>query len=538
MFWRPLLRWTMSNSHDMTTATQQLDAESPAPLVSLRGITKRFPNVVANDSVDLDLFPGEVHALLGENGAGKSTLMKILYGFYSADSGTIAVDGEEAHIGSPLDARKLRIGMVFQTFTLIPAMTVAENIALYLPDLPVVLDSRRIAEQIADLGKQYHLDVDPHSPVRDIAIGDQQKVEVLKLLVGRARVLIFDEATRVLAPHEIEGLFQIFERLKEDGYAIVFITHKLREVLACADRITVMKRGRIAGTLTRLEATEEALVALMFGDAIPTEIRQAAGERKTDGAPLLELRSVSTRAEGEGTRLDDIHLEIRAGEIVGVAGVSGNGQRELGDVILGLIACARGRRLLQGVDASSWTAGRIRASGVGYVPEDPLGMGVVPWMTVAQNAALGSIETYARYGGLSLDWDHVQRDIDASFKELSFEALDPWVQVRTLSGGQLQRAVLARELGRGPRLLVASYPTRGLDVRSAIAARRVLATLRDSGGGVLLVSGDLDELFDLSDRLVVLHQGRIVGTFLPHEIDRHKIGYLMTGSGGTNESAA
>ncbi|MCK4303420.1 MAG: ABC transporter ATP-binding protein [Candidatus Eisenbacteria sp.] len=525
----------MFSSHDMTTAMQQLDTESLAPLVSLRGITKRFPNVIANDSVDLDLFRGEVHALLGENGAGKSTLMKILYGFYNADSGSIAVDGEEAHIGSPLDARKLRIGMVFQTFTLIPAMTVAENVALYLPDLPAVLDNRRIAKQIDELGKQYHLDVDPHVPVRDIAIGDQQKVEVLKLLVGQARVLIFDEATRVLAPHEIEGLFGIFERLKEDGYAIVFITHKMREVLACADRITVMKRGRIAGTLIRSKATEEALVALMFGDAIPREIRQMAGRRKTGETPLLELRNVSARAEGKGTRLGDINLQIRPGEIVGVAGVSGNGQRELADVILGLIACARGRRLLQGVDASSWTAGRIRASGVGFVPEDPLGMGLVPWMTVAQNAALGSIETYARYGGLSLDWDHVQRDIGASFKELSFEGLDPWVQVRTLSGGQLQRAVLARELGRRPKLLVASYPTRGLDVRSALAARRVLATLRDNGGGVLLVSEDLDELFGLSDRLVVLHQGRIVGTLLPHRIDRHKIGHLMTGSGGTND---
>ena len=525
----------MASSHDMTTATQRLDTELAAPLVSLRGITKQFPNVLANDSVNLDLFPGEVHALLGENGAGKSTLMKILYGFYNADSGSIAVDGEEVHIRSPLDARNLRIGMVFQTFTLIPAMTVAENIALYLPELPAVLDSRRITEQISDLGKQYHLDVDPFLPVRDIAIGDQQKVEVLKLLVGRARVLIFDEATRVLAPHEIEGLFRIFESLKEDGYAIVFITHKMREVLACADRITVMKHGRIAGMLTRPGATEEALVALMFGDALPNEICQTVEKRKTDGVPLLELRNITTRAEDEGAQLTDINLEIHPGEIVGVAGVSGNGQRELGDAILGLTACSRGRRLLQGVDVTSWTAGRIRASGVGFVPEDPLGMAVIPWMTVAQNAALGSVETYARHKGLSIDWNRVQRDIKSSFEELSLEAPDPWVQVRTLSGGQLQRAVLARELGRRPKLLVASYPTRGLDVRSAIGARRVLATLRDSGGGVLLVSEDLDELFSLSDRLIVLHQGKIVGAFLPHEIDRHKIGHLMTGSGGTNE---
>ena len=271
----PLLRWSMSISHELPKAPQEISPEPAAPLVSLRDITKQFPNVLANDSVNLDLFPGEVHALLGENGAGKSTLMKILYGFYSADSGSIAVDGEEVHIGSPLDARKLRIGMVFQTFTLIPAMTVAENIALYLPELPAILDTRQVAEQIDKLGKQYHLDVDPRSTVRDIAIGDQQKVEVLKLLVGRARVLIFDEATRVLAPHEIERLFQIFEKLKADGYAFVFITHKLREVLACADRITVMKNGQIAGTLPQSEATEESLVALMFGDALPPEIRQA-----------------------------------------------------------------------------------------------------------------------------------------------------------------------------------------------------------------------------------------------------------------------
>jgi ABC-type uncharacterized transport system ATPase subunit len=421
--------------------------------------------------------------------------------------------------------------MVFQTFTLIPAMTVAENIALYLPDLPFTLDARRVADRVAAFAAQYHLAVDPHCPVRDLAIGDQQKVEVLKLLVGDARILIFDEATRVLAPHEIEGLFKIFAKLKEDGYAIVFITHKLREVLACADRITVMKRGRIAGTIHRAEATQEALVALMFGDAAPEEVRGAVGQRNVGDAPLLELREVGTRSGGVGTRVSNIDLEIRAGEIVGVAGVSGNGQRELGDVILGLLPCAHGERLLDGVDATLWSAGRIRASGVGFVPEDPLAMGAVPWMTVVENAALGSVETYARRGGFSLDWAQAKRDLAASFEALSLEALPPSVPMRTLSGGQLQRAVLARELGRRPRLLVASYPTRGLDVHSAIAARRVLSELREAGGGVLLISEDLDELCSLSDRLLVLHAGRIVGSFLPHEIDRHRIGYLMTGSG-------
>jgi len=520
----------MSSRHDMTTATQRLDGETSAPLVSLRGITKRFPNVLANDSVDLDLFPGQVHALLGENGAGKSTLMKILYGFYRADAGSIRIDGEEVHIASPLDARRLRIGMVFQAFTLIPAMTVAENIALYLPDLPLTFDGRRVSGKIRELAGKYSLAVDPMSVVRDIAIGDQQKVEVLKLLVGQARILIFDEATRVLAPHEIEGLFGILEMLKKDGYAIVFITHKMREVLACADRITVMKQGRVSGTTEREAATEKALVELMFGGSVPDEVSK--GGAQTPGDSILELRGVSTHAEAMGVGLGDVNLAIRAGEIVGVAGVSGNGQRELGDLILGLASCTRGKRRIDGADATAWSAAKTRASGVGFIPEDPLAMGVVPWMTLAQNAALGDVETYSRHGGLSIDWERVQQEITASFDELSFEPLEAWVPVRTFSGGQLQKAVLSRELGRHPRLLVASYPTRGLDVRSAIAARRVLAELRERGGGVLLISEDLDELCRLSDRLLVLREGKVVGEFLPHEMDRHKIGHLMTDSGG------
>ncbi|MFZ2781901.1 MAG: ABC transporter ATP-binding protein [Rectinemataceae bacterium] len=509
------------------------DGKTPMPLVSMRGIIKHFPNVIANDSVDLDLFAGEVHVLLGENGAGKSTLMKILYGFYGADSGTVRIHDAEVRIRSPLDARNHGIGMVFQSFTLIPAMTVAENIALYLPELPRFFNIGRIEKQVEEMGARYNLRVDPHLPVRALAVGDQQKVEILKLLVGKAKVLIFDEATSVLAPHEIEDLFGIFSRLKSDGYSIVFITHKMREVLACADKITVMRRGRIAGTVKREFATEAALVALMFGDAEPKLAEARAGKSPQGGQPVMELVNVGTRPRGAGTSLTGIQLRLGQGEIVGVAGVSGNGQRELVDTILGLQPCDTGSRMLFGKDATAWTARRIRAAGVGFVPDDPLAMAVVPWMSLPENMALGNLDAYARAGGFSLAWDKVRSDIASSFENLGFEALPLYAPVRTFSGGQVQRSVLARELGRNPELLVAFYPTRGLDVRSTAAAGRVLLGLRDEGGAVLLVSEDLDELYSLSDRLVVIHKGRIVGDFRPDEMDRHEIGHLMTGSGGS-----
>ena len=502
------------------------------PLVSMRGITKHFPNVIANDSVDLDLFPGEVHVLLGENGAGKSTLMKILYGFYTADSGTIHIQGKEAKIHSPLDARNNGIGMVFQSFTLIPAMSVAENIALYLPDLPSLLNIRALEKQVGVLAARYNLHIDPRLPVRTLSVGDQQKVEILKLLVGNAKVLIFDEATSVLAPHEIEELFGVFARLKADGYAIVFITHKLREVFACADKITVMRRGRIAGTMDRERASEAALVALMFGESEPRLAEARAQIAACDNRPVLELAGVSATSRSSGLALTGVQLTLNQGEIVGIAGVSGNGQRELVDTILGLQPCDTGQRMLFGKDATTWTPKKIRAAGLGFVPDDPLAMAVVPWMSLLQNTALGNLGAYSRSGGFQLAWDKVSGDIAASFQNLGFEALPLYSPVRQFSGGQVQRSVLARELGRKPRLLIAFYPTRGLDVRSAAAAGRVLLSLRNAGGAVLLVSEDLDELYSLSDRLVVIHKGKLVGDFRPDQIDRLKIGHLMTGSGG------
>lgn len=500
------------------------------PLITLRGITKAFPNVLANDHVDLDIYSGEIHGLLGENGAGKSTLMKILYGFYRADSGEIRFNGQPVQIRSPLDARNLRIGMVFQDLALIPAMSVIENIALFLPGLKAVLNKRQIAQRIKEVSERYHLQVDPWAPVWQLSVGEQQKVEVLKLLLADARVLILDEPTRVLASHEVEGLFQVFAELRRDGYAVVFITHKLGEVLSCADRITVMRHGRVAGTLLTSEASESALVSLMFGTAPREPLRLCRETTSAHLLPLLELREVDTRAEGVATSLRGINLKVLPGEIVGVAGVSGNGQKELGDVVLGIERCSQGAKFLFSQDATRWSVARVRASGVAFIPEDPLTMVAVPGMTVLENMALGNTRKYARQGGLSMDWESVRHDIERSLTNLNMAVPPLEARVKTLSGGTLQRVSVARELARNPKLIIALYPTRGLDVRSAMAVQGLLMATRDSGAGVLLISEDLGELFSLSDRLVVLHGGRIVGLFKPEETTRKQVGYLMTGS--------
>ena len=508
-----------------------------SPFLSLRGITKSFRAVRANDQIDLDLYRGEVHALLGENGAGKSTLMKVLYGFYRADSGEIRVDGQAVQVRSPHDARKLRIGMVFQDFVQVPALTVAENIALFLPDLPFVLEKSGIAQRIEEVSRRYGLDADPRTLVGDLSVGERQKVEILKLLLADAQILILDEPTRSLAPHEIEGLFRVFANLRRDGYAVVFITHKLKEVMACADRITVIRRGKVTGTLPGSGAKENQLVSLMFGEEIREAPHQRAWNSSPEMKPVLELKGIHTRGEGGAGGLQDIHLTILPGEIVGVAGVSGNGQKELGDVILGLEKIFKGTKHLQGQDASHWSVARVRAEGVAFIPEDPLGMAAFSWLSVQENMAITDTRRYSRQGGLSMDWERVRADLAASLKRLGFTIPSFFVPLATLSGGNVQRMILAREMAHNPRLIIAFYPTRGLDVRSAMAARELLIASRDAGAGVLLISEDLGELLTMSDRLMVLFQKRIVKTIAPQGITMNEVGHLMTGSRGGDGQA-
>ena len=511
--------------------SQPAPQTNSGPIVSMRGITKAFPGVLANDSLDFDIYASEIHALLGENGAGKSTLMKILYGFYRCDSGVIKIKGQPVAIQSPHAARLHQIGMVFQDFSLIPALSVAENIALFLPHLPAVLNVKKIDRRILEVSQHYDLQVNPRALVSQLSIGEQQKVEILKLLLAEARLLILDEPTRVLAPHEVEALFKVLDSLRRDGYAIVLITHKMKEVLECADRITVLRAGRLAGTILRSEASDEKLVALMFEKKLSVLQVDRKREISESQVPLLELRAAWTRPEGLTPALKDILLKVHPGEIVGVAGVSGNGQKELGDLVLGMLKCVRGRKFLFGKDSTNRSIQQVRRSGVGFIPENPLSMAIAPFMTVLQNMALTRTWRYARAGGLRMDWKAVKDDAERTMQALEF-SFPLYVPARSLSGGNLQRMVIVREMTQEPRLIIASYLTRGLDVQSTIAARQALVRARDNGAGILLISEDLEELFTLSDRLIVLFGGSIVGSFAPEDTNVHEVGHLMTGSEG------
>ncbi|MBG9390050.1 ABC transporter ATP-binding protein [Caenimonas aquaedulcis] len=500
------------------------------PLIEARGISKAYGALKANDHVDLRLNPGEVHALIGENGAGKSTLSKILYGFVQPDAGDILVGGKPAVLRTPRDARALGVGMVFQNFMLIPPMSVLENIALFLPDLPAVVDRRAVEQRVHDFAKRFGLGVDVHAPVRQLSVGDRQKVEILKLLLARARVLILDEPTKVLAPHEVAELFRVFESLKAEGYAILFITHKIREVLACADRISVMRHGAMAGSFARGEADAQKLVETMFGEHAPMQaaVASAAVAPSTPASPVLELRGASCRATGSETALAELDISVGAGEIVGIAGVSGSGQKELGDLILGLRPLASGSKWLCGEDASAWSIARMREAGVAVIPEDPLAMAAFPGMSVRENLALGTGRRYWR--GATVDWPALEAAMAKSFRALSFPmpALD--LPLGALSGGNVQRVVVAREMAHQPRLVLALYPTRGLDVRSAASLRELLRSVRGEGRAVLLVSEDLDELAELSDRLLVLFAGAVAGEFRRGAWTAEEVGLLMTGS--------
>jgi general nucleoside transport system ATP-binding protein len=496
------------------------------PTLEAHGIVKRFGPLVAVDHADLVVQPG-VHALLGENGAGKSTLVKVLYGFHRPDAGEIRVGGRVVDVRTPADARELGIGLVFQQFTLIPALTVAENAALFVPELGRVVDNAAIARRICEMSERYGLAVDPKPRAGALSLPEQQRVEIVRVLLAGAHILCFDEPTSALPPQEVDGLLDVFRRLRDDGYAIVFITHKLPEVFALADTVTVMRKGAVVGTHPLADVDETALIEEMFGEAparAPHVRRGASG-----GPSVCTLEDVSS--VGQGRPLSHLDLTIHAGEIVGVAGVSGNGQREVADTIAGVARIVGGRRTIGGFDATRWSIDRIREAGVGYVPERALDEELLWNLTLRENVVLGSRRRLSRRGGFAIDWAAVDSEWADRIGRFGLDLPDPETRAGTLSGGNAQRLAVARELAREPRLLVALYPTRGLDVRSAAAVQDLLLQARDGGAGVLLVSQDLNELTSLSDRLLVMRSGAFVGEVDPAATNAYELGRLMTGAG-------
>lgn len=499
-------------------------------LLVVDGVTKQFPGgLIANDRVSLRVERGHVHALLGENGAGKSTLMKILYGMYRPDTGTIQIDGHTLNLNSPQDARHAGIGMVFQSFMLIPAFSVVENVALSLQDLGVVFNQAEIEAKITEISNTYGFGIDPKAKVWQLSIGAQQKVEIIKVLLAGAKLLIFDEPTSVLAPHEAQRLFEIFDALRTNGYTIIFISHKLNEVLQCCDAITVLRQGRVVGSLLRAEATEAILVSLIVG--VRSVVGRENGERKVPGTghPVVELQNVAALDDRGRVALSNVALTIRAGEILGVAGVSGNGQKELGEVIQGSRKLSAGTMRLMGEVATGWSTMRLRQTGVTCIPEDPLAMGAVGAMTVQENLALGDAGDDAAKGWRPINWKRARAKASALTERFQLQMPPLEAAIQTLSGGNVQRVVCAREMALSPRLLLAFYPTRGMDIHAAEIIRSALRSCRDDGAAILLVSEDLDELFTMSDRIVVMYHGQNVGECLPEQADMDEIGFLMTG---------
>ncbi len=537
----------------MTALAMEVRLERPAsavPMLAARGLRKRFSEVVAADDIDLDAYRGEILAILGENGAGKSTLMKMLYGYYHPDAGHLEVDGSAVRFSSPADARAAGVGMVFQNFTLIPALSVVENVALVqrgggrssLPraqEVPAVdslslaprsrglrLDRKGLARAITELSDRYGLEVRPNAIVRDLSAGERQRAEILKVLASGARILILDEPTSVLAPHEVDSLLDILRHLRDDGYTILLITHKMREVFACADQVTVLRRGKVIGGGPIAEFTQESLLKMMLGDrenqTAPVISPPAAAQ-----GPGIRIEGITTSGHDGRNALRNVSIDVPAGQIVGVAAVAGNGQAGLADVLLGISRLHAGSVTFGATDMTKASPAKRLAAGLCVISEDPVAHAAVGPMSVGENFMLTQ-------GPLDGNGSILRpRRLLAATRAIVDRSPFPMPALKrpleTLSGGNVQRVVIVRELQSHCRFLLAYYPSRGLDVASSRAVQQMLVDLRARGAAILLVSEDFDELQALSDEVVVLYHGEIAGRFGRGSIEPMTVGHLMTG---------
>jgi ABC-type uncharacterized transport system ATPase subunit len=497
------------------------------PVVKLSGIVKRFPpGILANDGVSLEVVPGEIHALLGENGAGKSTLMQILYGVYRKDAGEIWMDSEPCEFESPSDAIRHGIGMIHQEFMLVRSFTVAENVAMGGKAPGAKLDLGAVGRRVADLADEFGLAVEPWARIEDLPVGVQQRVEILKLLYREARVLILDEPTSVLTPQEVESLFRVLRALRTAGKAIIIVTHKLREVMEIADRVTVLRDGRVVATLPTASVDELSLARLMVGRDV---LLHATKAPQPVGQPLLTIENLTVADDSGRIRVRQLSLTVRAGEILGIAGVDGNGQSHLVECLFGLRHAAGGRVMFAGHDISDWTPAARRRLHIAYLPADRRNVGSIGELTLADNGILGMQRQFARWGGLWRDRRRSTAHANRLIEAFDVRAPGPDFPVGKLSGGNLQKVMLGREIMREPALLLVEQPTRGLDVGAIEAVWRELLAQRTQGRGILLVSAELDEIFNLADRVAVMFGGEIMGILGAADAKLEVVGLMMAG---------
>jgi len=495
--------------------------------MEMRGIVKRFPGVLANDNVDFDVLSGEVHALLGENGAGKSTLMRILYGLYQADEGQITIDGGEVKIESPYDAIESGIGMIHQHFMLVPTLTVAENVALGLPSSRGVLtDLEKVSGRVVELAELYGLQVDPGAYVWQLAVGQQQRVEIIKALYRGAALLILDEPTAVLTPQEISELFITLKQMVRDGHALIFITHKLQEVMDISSRVTVLRDGRVVGKLPIEDVTKGELARLMVGRELQPQPEKEEIEQEN---VRLALENVWADNDLGTPGLRGISFEVRSGEILGVAGVSGNGQRELAQAINGLRPITKGAVRVGEKDITGVSPAEVISQGLSYIPEERMEDGMIKEFSVAENLILREVnkKPFSRAG--FLNFRAISRQSSKLIEQYNVKTPSQDTPVKNLSGGNIQKLLLARELSRQPKVVVAAQPTRGLDIGATEYVHQVLMDQRAEGIAILLISEDLDEILALSDRIIVIYEGEIMGEVDSGQTSPEELGLMMAG---------
>ena len=499
----------------------------------MRNITKRFGAVVANNAVSLAIPAESIHAIIGENGAGKSTIMNILYGFYTADEGEILVDGEARKINNPRDAIALGLGMVHQHFMLVDPLTVTENIILGAePTAGIAIDYKKARERVRELSNQYGLKIDPDARIENLSVGQQQRVEILKTLYRGARILILDEPTAVLTPQEVNEMFAILRGLRDQGKTIIIITHKLQEVLALSDNITVMRQGKVVGNLPTKDATAEKLASLMVGREVLLRVE------KPDAKPrevTLEVQHLSLVRKNGAAALEDVSFAVRGGEVLGIAGVEGNGQTELIEILAGLRHVTSGEVLLNGKNINQLNAKERKRRGIAHIPEDRQRRGLLLPFDLAGNSILGVHSHAPISGAMLLNQKLIDNRAEKLVKEYDVRPPNIELPAKSLSGGNQQKLIVARELDLRPNLILISQPTRGVDIGAIEFIHKKIIEYRDNGAAVLLVSAELDEVLSLSDRVIVMYDGRIVGEVDPKTVSEEEIGLMMTG--GKKQSA-